>query len=139
MSAAVGALGIPQILIESIAVLDLGFSGLILMLAIVYLLLGMFLDGLSMMVITLPVVLPAVVAAGGDPIWFGIFLVLMIEIGLLTPPVGIHLFVIQHMTGRSLGWATRASLPFTLLLAVGVLVVSVFPDIVLFVPALIYR
>lgn len=134
LSAAVSALAIPQYLVSLVSRLELSYAALIALVAAVYVLLGMFIDGLSMMVITLPVVLPLIVAHGGDPIWFGVFLVLMIEIGLLTPPVGIHLFVMQDLSGRSLAWTTKAAFPFMLLLVLGTIIVSLFPQISLWLP-----
>ncbi len=134
LSAAAGSLRMPQYLIGLITDLDLSWLGLILALTFVYLILGMLIDGMSMMVVTLPIVLPVIVAAGADPIWFGIYMVLMIEIGLLTPPVGIHLFVMQSLSGRSLAWTTWAALPFTLLLALGTAIIAAFPQIALWLP-----
>ncbi|WP_108661023.1 TRAP transporter large permease [Acuticoccus kandeliae] len=134
LSAAVSNLGVPQYLVGAITEMNLSYAGLILALAVFFLFLGMFIEGLSIMIITIPIVLPVVVAAGGDPVWFGIFLVLLIEIGLLTPPVGVHLFVLQSMSGRSLAWAARASLPFMLLLVLAAFIIALFPQLSLTLP-----
>ena len=102
MSTAMGYLHIPSTIAVTIAQLHLGPYGLILMLALFYMLLGMFLEGTSITVMTLPITLPLVVSAGWDPVWFGIFLVVMVEMAQITPPVGFNLFILQSQTGESM-------------------------------------
>ena len=96
--------------------------------------LGMFLDGTSMTVMTVPIAVPLIVQAGFDPLWFGIYLVIMIEMSALTPPVGLNLFVLQGLTGASMGRTVQAALPFFLLLCLGTVIIAVFPQIVLWLP-----
>lgn len=117
-AAAIGALGLPA-------------AGLIGLLLLLYLLLGMVLDGLSAIVMTLPVTLPLAVGAGFDPLWFGIFLVIVVEMAQITPPVGFNLFVVEELTGDGLGRIARAAFPFFLITAAMVAVLLLFPGIVL--------
>jgi TRAP-type C4-dicarboxylate transport system permease large subunit len=99
-----------------------------------FILLGCFLDGISMVVLTMGVVMPTVIAAGIDPIWFGIFVVLVVEMAQITPPVGFNLFVLQGMTGRDIGWIAKVTLPFFFLMIGAVLLIWLFPGIVTFLP-----
>ena len=103
-----------------------------------YIILGMFLDGLSIMVMTLPITLPLVVAAGWDPVWFGIFLVIMIELGLITPPIGFNLFVLQGITGRPIGEIARGAFPFFLLMLLSAVMITFFPGIALWLPEVLF-
>jgi TRAP-type C4-dicarboxylate transport system permease large subunit len=96
--------------------------------------LGCFLDGISMVVLTIAVLLPTVEAAGFDLIWFGIFIVLVVEMAQITPPVGFNLFVVQNLTGKDIFTVARAALPFFILMVVAVVMVTVFPQIVLSLP-----
>ena len=97
-------------------------------------LIGCFLDGFSMIVMTLPIVLPIVKAAGFDAIWFGIFLVLVVEMAQITPPVGFNLFVIQGLTEDSLGYIARVTMPYLIIMVLFTLLLAVFPEIVMFLP-----
>jgi len=99
-----------------------------------YIVLGCFLDGISMVVLTMGVILPTVVKAGIDPLWFGIFVVLVVEMAQITPPVGFNLFVLQGMTGRQIGWVARVTMPFFWLMVAAVALIYVFPQIVSFLP-----
>ncbi len=99
-----------------------------------YILLGCFLDGISMVVLTMGVVMPTVQKAGIDPLWFGIFVVLVVEMAQITPPVGFNLFVLQSMTRRDIGWIARVTFPFFLVMALAVALIWVFPQIVTFLP-----
>jgi TRAP-type C4-dicarboxylate transport system permease large subunit len=108
--------------------------GLILVLVIVYLILGTALDGISMIVLTSAVVLPLIQAAGFDLIWFGIFIILLIEIAEITPPVGFNLFVLQNMTGIDSNKIAKATIPFFGCLIIAILLISIFPEIVTSVP-----
>lgn len=119
--------GIPGALAEGVATLNLGPYGLIAVLTVVYVILGTALDGVSMIVLTTSIVIPLVQKAGFDLVWFGIFIVLLVEIAEITPPVGFNLFVMQTMTGKEQGEVARASLPFFLMLVVTVALITVFP------------
>lgn len=112
---------------------QLGLSGLQLMILLIvfYIALGSLLDGTSMIVMTLPVVLPLVTSAGYDPIWFGVFLVLMVEMAQISPPVGFNLFVIQNITQDTMWDVTRYTLPFFLIMIVFTFVIIFYPGIVL--------
>ena len=98
-------------------------------------LLGCFLDGISMVVLTMGVILPTVEAAGIDLIWFGIFIVLVVEMAQITPPVGFNLFVLQGMTGKQLPWIAKVTLPTFLLMVVAVGLIYLFPDLVNWLPS----
>lgn len=138
LSTAMGYLHIPANVAAGIAVLDLPPWGLLLVLSLFYLGLGFFLDGNSIVVMSLPIALPLALQAGFDPIWFGIYLVLMVEMAMVTPPVGFNLFVLQGITGRSIGYVARAAFPFFILMLVGVLLLAIFPQIALWLPTLLY-
>ncbi|MCC6304309.1 MAG: TRAP transporter large permease subunit, partial [Rhodobacteraceae bacterium] len=112
LAAAMSFMHIPVTLAEYIAGLDLSPLALILVLGLFYLLLGMFIDGMSIIVITLPITLPLVIAAGFDPIWYGVFLVIVAELSVITPPVGFNLFVIQGLTGDGIHRVAIATIPF---------------------------
>jgi TRAP-type C4-dicarboxylate transport system permease large subunit len=107
---------------------------LIAVLTVVYLAMGCALDGVSMIVLTTAVVLPMIQAAGFDPIWFGIYIVIMIELAQITPPVGFNLFVLQGMTGQSILTIARASIPFFFLMLVAVVVIVLFPEVATWLP-----
>jgi TRAP-type C4-dicarboxylate transport system permease large subunit len=130
-----GYIGLPRHLAEWIGALNLSPVALLLALMGFYILLGCFLDGISMVVLTMGVILPTVQKAGIDPLWFGIFIVLVVEMAQITPPVGFNLFVLQGMTGRSIMWIARVTLPFFLLMALAVALIWVFPGIVTALPA----
>jgi TRAP-type C4-dicarboxylate transport system permease large subunit len=100
-----------------------------------YIVLGCFLDGISMVVLTMGVILPTVQKAGIDPIWFGIFVVLVVEMAQITPPVGFNLFVLQGMTQRDIGWIARVTLPFFFLMVAAVALIYFVPEIVTALPA----
>ncbi len=101
---------------------------------VVYIILGCLIDGISMVVLTAAVVMPAVKAAGIDLVWFGIFVVLVVEMAQITPPVGFNLFVIQGLTGRSLGYIALAALPFFLAMLAMVAIMVIFPDLATWLP-----
>ncbi len=127
LTKAMALTGIPTALAEGARALNLGPYGIIAILTVVYIVLGTALDGVSMIVLTTSVVLPMVQAAGFDLVWFGIFIVLLVEIAEITPPVGFNLFVMQTMTGRDQGEVAMASLPFFLMLVVTVVLITLFP------------
>ncbi|AUQ68951.1 TRAP transporter large permease [Phaeobacter inhibens] len=135
LSSAIGYMHIPRNIAVAIDALDLSPYVLIASLAIFYILLGFFLDGISIIVMSLPITLPVVVAAGFDPIWYGIFLVIMIELGQMTPPVGFNLFVIQGFSGVPIHKVAVYAIPFFLLMCFAVLLMVVFPQIALWLPA----
>jgi tripartite ATP-independent transporter DctM subunit len=122
-------LGVPAYLAEVVDTMDLTPFALIL---------GCFLEGFSIIVTTLPVVLPLVVAAGFDPVWFGIFLVIVVEMAQITPPLGFNLFIIQSLTGKPLTELTRVTLPYLGIMIAFVLVLAVFPNLVLWLPSVLY-
>ncbi|HYA46925.1 MAG TPA: TRAP transporter large permease subunit, partial [Burkholderiales bacterium] len=101
--------------------------------------LGCFLDGISMVVLTSAVILPSVRAAGIDLLWFGIFIVLVVEMAQITPPVGFNLFVLQGLTGKSMFYVARASLPFFFLMVVAVFLIWEFPQIATYLPGRMFR
>ena len=127
-------LGIPGAIAEWVRSLGLSPYALIFALLVVYLVLGTALDGLSAMVMTLPIALPLVAAAGFDKVWFGIFIVVTIELSNVSPPVGFNLFVVQQMTGESQTRVALASLPFAVLLCVFVAIMTVFPEVATWLP-----
>lgn len=139
LSVAVGYLGITRSLSEYIASLGLSPYLLIFILSIMYIGMGCLLDGFSMIVMSLPITLPLVTQAGFDPIWFGIYLVIMIELAQITPPVGFNLFVIKSLTDWEIGEIAVAAFPFFIILCVVTAVITVFPNIVLYLPGLMVR
>jgi len=134
LTLAMGYIGLPRHLAEWISSLGLNKAQLIFALTVFYIVLGCFLDGISMVVLTMGVLMPSVQAAGIDAIWFGIFIVLVVEMAQITPPVGFNLFVLQGMTGRQLTWIARVTLPMFALMCVAVLLIYVFPGIVTWLP-----
>jgi TRAP-type C4-dicarboxylate transport system permease large subunit len=129
-----GYIGLPRHLAEWIGGLGLAPWQLLLALLLFFILLGCFLDGISMVVLTMGVIMPTVVAAGIDPLWFGIFIVLVVEMAQITPPVGFNLFVLQGMTGRDIGWVARAALPFFFLMILAVVIIWAVPELVTWLP-----
>jgi tripartite ATP-independent transporter DctM subunit len=138
MSSAVAYLHLPQSVNAAFQAWQLGPYQLIACLAVFYILLGCVLDGLSILVLTLPLTLPLVVAAGFDPIWYGVFMVMVVEIGLVTPPVGMNLYVLQGLTGYSMSRIAWASLPFCLLMILAMAIVTIVPGIALWLPGFLY-
>jgi C4-dicarboxylate transporter, DctM subunit len=134
-SSAMGFLGIPRAMTMVVAGWDLSPYALIFALTVLYIILGCFLDGGSIIVITLPITLPLVEAAGFSAIWFGVFLVIMAELCQITPPLGFNLFVLQKETGLEIEIIIKASIPFFLLLLVTVAFISIFPQIALWLPS----
>ena len=126
--------GVPRHLAEWVESMHLSPLALIACLVGVYLVLGTALDGISMIVLTSAVVLPMIQKAGFDLIWFGIFIVLLVEIAEVTPPVGFNLFVLQNMTGKDSNTIAKASLPFFACLVVCIAIITIFPEIVTWLP-----
>jgi C4-dicarboxylate transporter, DctM subunit len=136
LSVALGYVGLPQFLASSIAALELQPLALIALLTVLYLVLGCFLDGTSMIVMTLPITLPLIVAAGFDKIWFGVFIVLLVELAQITPPIGFNLFVIQSLTGEPVRNIAMCALPFFFVTLLFTVFITLFPQFVLFLPGL---
>lgn len=131
-----GVMGAPQSIAGAVTSAGLGVYEVLLALFVLYLVLGCFLDGISMMVLTVPTVLPIVLGLGVDPIWFGIALVILCEIGMITPPMGLNLFVIQGISKRPLSEVVAGSVPFFFLMIACLLLLTIFPALVLWLPSL---
>jgi len=134
LTSAMSFTGLPANVAQWIASMHLSAYGLLTVLTVFFVLLGCFLDGISIVVLTTAVLLPAVQAAGIDPLWFGIYLILVVEMAQITPPVGFNLFVIQGITGKGLFTLARMAFPFFLLLVLATALITVFPDIVMVLP-----
>lgn len=134
LTLSMGYSGIPGKLAGAIGGMGLNVYTLIAALTVFFIIVGMFLDGISIIVLTTAVLLPLVQAAGIDPIWFGIYLVLVVEMGQITPPVGLNLFVLQGMTGKNLLYLSWAAFPFFLMLVLAVVLLVIFPGIATWLP-----
>ncbi len=134
LSTAMGFTGIPRELSAWVGTLNLDKFELLLALTVLFIILGCFLDGISIVVLTAAVIMPIVLQAGIDPIWFGIFIVVLIEMSQITPPVGINLFILQSITGKNLWEVSVAAFPFFLLLIVATLLLILFPEIATWLP-----
>jgi len=134
LTLAMGYIGLPRHLAEWIGTLGLSKAQLIVALSVFFAILGCFLDGISIVVLTMGVLMPTVQAAGIDPLWFGIFVVLVVEMAQITPPVGFNLFVLQGMTGRQLTWIAKVTMPMFFLMCMAVALIYVFPGIVTWLP-----
>ena len=137
LSSAMAFTGIPRALAEWVASLNASPLALIAVLAFIYLVLGTALDGISMIVLTTSIVLPMIEAAGFDLIWFGIFIVLLVEIAELTPPLGFNLFVLQTMSGRDSNYVALASIPFFCMMVLALVIVTAFPQLATWLPDLV--
>jgi C4-dicarboxylate transporter DctM subunit len=135
LTLSMGYIGLPRRLAEFISGLGLSQLWLLFWLMAFYILLGCFLDGISMVVLTMGVILPTIQKAGIDLVWFGIFVVLVVEMAQITPPVGFNLFVLQGMTKRDIGYIARASWPLFALMVVAVALIYYFPGIVTWLPS----
>jgi tripartite ATP-independent transporter DctM subunit len=127
--------GVPRLLAEWITGMSLSPVHLIAYLTILFIILGCFIDGISIVVIVSSIILPAIKLAGIDLIWFGIYLVLVVEMSLITPPVGMNLFLLQGMTGKSLAFVSRASFPFFILLVLAVALIWYVPGLATWLPS----
>ena len=134
LTVAMGFTGIPRTLAEWIGSMELSTFTLLAALTIFFVILGCFLDGISVVVLTASVIMPMVLDAGIDPLWFGIFLVIVVEMSQITPPVGFNLFVLQSLTGRDILSVAVAALPFFCLMIVAIILIIIFPEIVTFLP-----
>ncbi len=134
LSLAMGFTGLPRNLALWIQNMDLSPYVLIFVLMIFYIILGMFLDGISAVVLTMAIIEPMIRQAGFDMIWFGIFLVIVVEMAQITPPVGFNLFVLQGMAKKDMGYIARSAFPLFLLMVLAVILVVIFPEIALWMP-----
>jgi len=134
LSLAMGFTGLPRNLAIWIQEMNLSPYVLIFVLTIFYIILGMFLDGISAVVLTMAIIEPMIRQAGFDMIWFGIFLVVVVEMAQITPPVGFNLFVLQGMAGKDMGFIAKSAFPLFLLMILAVIFIIVFPEIALWLP-----
>ena len=134
LSLAMGFTGLPRNLAIWIQNMDLSPYVLIFVLMIFYIILGMFLDGISAVVLTMAIIEPMIRQAGFDMIWFGIFLVIVVEMAQITPPVGFNLFVLQGMANRDMGFIAKSAFPLFMLMIVAVILVVIFPELALWMP-----
>lgn len=137
-TAAMGFTGIPAALAAWVKGQELSPHMLVLALTVMYIILGCLIDGISMIVLTAVIVLPMVKEAGFDLVWFGVYLVIHVEMAQITPPVGFNLFVLQNMSGKDTWTVARAAFPFFILLNIAVLIITTFPQIVLYLPKLAF-
>ncbi len=134
LSLAMGFTGLPRNLAIWIQNMDLSPYVLIFVLMIFYIILGMFLDGISAVVLTMAIIEPMIRQAGFDMIWFGIFLVIVVEMAQITPPVGFNLFVLQGMANRDMGFIAKSAFPLFVLMIIAVILVVIFPELALWMP-----
>ena len=134
LTVAMGFTGIPRVLAQWVGSLGLSPNMLLVTLTIFFVVLGCFLEGISIVVLTTAVIQPIIEQAGIDRIWFGIFIVIVVEMAQITPPVGFNLFVIQGLTGHNILQVARATIPFFFLLLAAVIIISIFPEIVTYLP-----
>jgi C4-dicarboxylate transporter DctM subunit len=134
LTLSMGFIGLPRHLAEWISSLGLSPLALIIALMVFYVVLGCFIDGISMVVLTMAVILPTIQKAGIDLVWFGIFIVLVVEMAQITPPVGFNLFVLQGMTNKEITYIGRVAFPMFALMVVAVLLIYFFPGIVTWLP-----
>lgn len=135
MSLAMVTAGIPRAMVAVISGFQVSPTAIFAFICILYLILGCFLDAISLMLLTLPVVYPVMTALGYDPVWFGVVLVLLLEIGLITPPVGMNLFVIQGMARQPLSLVSRGAFPFVILMCIMIVILTIWPGLALWLPA----
>ncbi len=134
LSVSMGFTGLPRNLAAWISDMNLSVTALLVALTIFFIVLGCFLDGISVIVLTTSIIMPMVTAVGIDPLWFGIYLVIVVEMSQITPPVGFNLFVIQGLTGIDILRIAKAAFPFFMLLLLGVVLICVFPQMVTVLP-----
>ena len=139
LTVAMGFTGIPRAMAAWIGTQGFQPWQLIAVLTVLFIILGMFLDGISMIVLTASVILPSVKAAGIDLLWFGIYIVLVVEMAQVTPPVGFNLFVLQGLTGKDMFYVARATLPFFFLMVLAVVLIWVFPEVVTYLPSKMFK
>ena len=139
LAQSISVLGLPQELLRGVEGLGIGPLGILGLVVLLYIVMGTIFDGLSMMIMTLPIVFPLLVGLGYDPVWLGVLITLLIEIGMLTPPVGMNIFVLTGMTGGQvkLGQAAVAALPYWLALLGLIGLIVAFPGLVTWLPSLV--
>ena len=139
LAQAVSLLGVPQAILESVEAVNLGPRTVLVLVVLIYLVLGCFFDGLSLMIMTLPIVFPLMTGLGYDAIWLGVIITIMIEIGQVTPPVGLNLSVLVSVTREevTLGAAALATIPYWLLLLFGVALLTAIPQLALYLPGVL--
>lgn len=139
LSQSLTILGVPQQLVSAITDMGLSRYSVLAVIIVLYLLLGCFFDGISLLLMTVPIVFPVMMAAGFDPVWSGVIITILIEVGMLTPPVGMNLFVLTAITEGevSLGQASLAAAPFWITLLLGIAILALIPDIALWFPRLV--
>ena len=135
LTSAMSFTGLPAGLAKWITDAKLSPAALLVALTVLFIVLGCFLDGISIVLLTTSVILPAVQAAGIDLLWFGIFIVLVVEMAQITPPVGFNLFVLQGMTGHQITYIAKQAFPLFLLMCVAVALIYFFPGIVTWLPS----
>ena len=140
LAQSVSILGLPQQILETVANSGFGAYSILLVVVLIYLVLGCFFDGLSLMIMTLPVVFPLLTGLGFDPIWIGVIITIVIEIGQITPPVGLNLSVLTALTNNevSLGRVAQATIPYWLIHLFAILLLTLFPALALFLPNLLF-
>ena len=140
LSQSLTILGLPQQVMSGIAAMGVSKYWVLLLVCIVYFILGCFFDGISLLLMTLPVVYPLMMGAGFDPVWTGVIITILIEVGMLTPPVGMNLYVLTAITKNEvrLGQAAAASLPYWVMMLIGIVILTFFPSIALLLPNLMY-
>jgi tripartite ATP-independent transporter DctM subunit len=136
LSAALGNLAIPYRITTYISALSLSPFSIILILVLIYVILGCLIDGISIIVMTCPIVLPIIHLYGFDTLWFGIFVIILICISNITPPLGFNLFILMGITNEELWFVAKACLPFFIIMLLNIMILYVFPDIVTFLPRL---
>lgn len=138
LSSYLAVMGVPKLF--AMFVFDSGLPpvGILLLIYLLYVILGCFIDGMSAMILTLPTVLPILTTLGFDIVWFGVVLTVLIEVGMITPPMGLNLFVIQGISGRSLTDVILGSIPFFLIMLGGIALFTLFPSIILWLPTLLF-
>jgi len=134
LSLSMGFTGLPRALVELIADFELSRFELLMVLLVFYIVIGCFLDGISSVVLTMAVVEPMIRAAGIDVIWFGIFIVVVVEMAQITPPIGFNLFVMQGMTKHEMGYISKAAIPMFLIMVLMVFVLIFFPEMATYLP-----
>ena len=136
---AVAILAIPQSLLEILQQSEMGRWQIIIIISLMYVVLGAFFDGFSMMIMTLGIITPLLTNFGYDPVWIGIYITVMVEISMITPPVGLNLFVLMTVTDREVSMLSmaRSSIPYWLILLAGVILLMLVPEIVMYLPNLL--
>jgi tripartite ATP-independent transporter DctM subunit len=134
LTVAMGFTGLPRMLASWIATMELSPYMLLAALTAFFVIMGLFLDGISVVVLTTSIIIPMVEAVGIDLLWFGIFLVLVVEMAQITPPVGFNLFVLQSLTGKDIFYIARAAIPFFIVMVLALVILTIFPELATWLP-----